>query len=100
MRPTAAIMLAVTVLAVGTAILANFSAAGADELNDLRADQQTIRSRIDQLAQPAGPQAGDQPGGSAATGAGSFPRSFLIPGTDTSVRVGGFVGGTMSYRPQ
>ena len=22
---------------------------------------------------------------------GSFPRSFLIPGTDTSIRVGGFV---------
>jgi hypothetical protein len=24
-----------------------------------------------------------------AVGAGSFPRSFLIPGTDTSIRVGG-----------
>ena len=27
--------------------------------------------------------------GSGAVGAGSFPRSFLIPGTDTSIRVGG-----------
>ena len=28
-------------------------------------------------------------GGAGAVGAGSFPRSFLIPGTDTSIRVGG-----------
>jgi hypothetical protein len=42
--------------------------------------------------------AGSEPGivGQAAapgvpTGGGSFPRSFLIPGTDTSIRVGGFV---------
>ena len=27
--------------------------------------------------------------GSGAVEAGSFPRSFLIPGTDTSIRVGG-----------
>jgi len=27
--------------------------------------------------------------GAGAVGAGSFPRSFLIPGTDTSIRVGG-----------
>ena len=30
------------------------------------------------------------PNGDAGTiGAGSFPRSFLIPGTDTSIRIGG-----------
>ena len=28
---------------------------------------------------------------------GSFPRSFLIPGTDTSIRVGGFVDETLDY---
>ena len=28
---------------------------------------------------------------------GSFPRSFLIPGTDTSIRVGGFVDLTSNY---
>jgi hypothetical protein len=28
-------------------------------------------------------------GGSSVVGAGSFPRSFLIPGTDTSIRIGG-----------
>ena len=27
--------------------------------------------------------------GSSAVGAGSFPRSLLIPGTDTSIRIGG-----------
>lgn len=28
-------------------------------------------------------------GGSGSVAAGSFPRSFLIPGTDTSIRIGG-----------
>ena len=28
---------------------------------------------------------------------GSFPRSFLIPGTDTSIRVGGFIDETLDY---
>jgi hypothetical protein len=27
--------------------------------------------------------------GSSVVGAGSFPRSFLIPGTDSSIRIGG-----------
>jgi hypothetical protein len=27
--------------------------------------------------------------GSSSVGAGSFPRAFLIPGTDTSIRIGG-----------
>ena len=37
------------------------------------------------------PSAGDEtsPSGSSVVGAGSFPRSFLIPGTDTSIRIGG-----------
>jgi hypothetical protein len=43
-----------------------------------------------------GPSSSRQIGGPAASlsapsvlGAGSFPRSFLIPGTDTSIRIGG-----------
>jgi hypothetical protein len=28
--------------------------------------------------------------GSGVARAGSFPRSFLIPGTETSIRIGGF----------
>lgn len=42
------------------------------------------------------PQIGNPAAGSSASfsaagivGAGSFPRSFLIPGTDTSIRLGG-----------
>ena len=40
---------------------------------------------------------GTQPVPGAALVGGSFPRSFLIPGTDTSIRVGGFVDMTALY---
>jgi hypothetical protein len=79
--------------------------ARADELADLRANQQLLQQRIDQLAQaqaqalPGETKAYPGPGGpmgahatpGVPVGGGSFPRSFLIPGTDTSIRVGGFV---------
>src|SRR5438445_11988642 len=67
------------------ALLAGPPAALADELSDLRANQELMQRRLDQLAQAPAPSA---PG--APTLAGSFPRSFLIPGTDTSLRIGGF----------
>src|SRR5215470_7806230 len=81
------------------ALLTGFSAASADELADLRANQELLQRRIDQLAQatkqyPAGAGStvlGTEPTPGAAMIGGSFPRSFLIPGTDTSIRVGGFV---------
>jgi hypothetical protein len=41
------------------------------------------------------------PENSAGTGVpapGSFPRSFLIPGTDTSVSISGFLGATGASR--
>src|SRR6516162_5117483 len=75
----------------------------ADELADLRANQELLQKRIDQLSQaapgsipipgqyvpgfgpPTGPAGPNQP-----VTSGSFPRSFLVPGTDTSLRVGGF----------
>src|SRR6266700_3394518 len=73
-------------------------AAQADELGDLRANQELLQQRLDQLAQaPISPVGGLYPGGPppASAGAGivggSFPRSFLIPGTDTSIRVGGAI---------
>jgi hypothetical protein len=77
--------------------------ARADELADLRANQELLQQRIDQLSQaapgsiplpgqyvpgygpPTGPAGPNQP-----VVSGSFPRSFLVPGTDTSLRVGGF----------
>jgi hypothetical protein len=48
-------------------------------------------------SQPPAVTGSPQTGGPAAsgntgrnvTGAGSFPRSFLIPGTETSIRIGG-----------
>ncbi|HEV8032198.1 MAG TPA: DcaP family trimeric outer membrane transporter [Stellaceae bacterium] len=95
------------------ALLTGLPSAKADELSDLRANQDLLQQRIDQLAQiPPG-------GGISAMGTrevpganlvgGSFPRSFLIPGTDTSLRVGGqiteivdywFTGGPANNSPQ
>src|SRR5437763_5626889 len=65
------------------------SAARADELADLRANQDLLQRRIDQLAQagPAAFPAPPGPGGPVL--AGSFPRSFVVPGTEVSLRVGG-----------
>ncbi len=90
------------------ALLTGLPGARADEMADLRANQQLLQQRIDQLAQAQAqglPQQKIAPGiaspmgtlavpGQAMAG-GSFPRSFLIPGTDTSIRVGGFVDITM-----
>src|SRR5438445_11779075 len=85
------------------ALLTDLSAASADELADLRANQELLQRRIDQLAQAAGGRPGVPGGygteavpGQALIG-GSFPRSFLIPGTETSIRVGGFVDETLDY---
>jgi hypothetical protein len=91
-------------LTAAIALLTGLPMASADELADLRANQELMQRRIDQLAaeqQAQLPETRIAPGiaspmGTAATpgvpvGGGSFPRSFLIPGTDTSIRVGGFV---------
>src|SRR5271165_6652451 len=103
---------AVSVLLVGTA------AARADELAALRAsqaalsaqqtalnrEQELLKARIDQLAQLPNP--GSNPGAPGAptpmapTGGGSFARSLLIPGTDTSIRVGGFIDESIFYYMQ
>jgi hypothetical protein len=68
--------------------------ARADELSQLRANNQLLQQRLDQLA-AAATAAPVRPG--TATLAGSFPRSFLIPGTDTSIRIGGFVRLNMNW---
>jgi hypothetical protein len=90
-------------LIAAIAFLAGSPASRADELADLRANQELLQHRIDQLSQAAPgsvPIPGQYvPGYGPPTGAsgpnqpvtsGSFPRSFLIPGTDTSLRIGGF----------
>src|SRR5271165_2671115 len=89
------------------ALLTGLPAASADELADLRANQELLKRRIDQLAQTPPPPPGTGygvPGGYGTAPVpgqpiigGSFPRSFLIPGTDTSIRVGGFVDETLDY---
>src|SRR6516165_9325784 len=81
-------------------------AASADELADLRANQELLQKRIDQLSQAPpqaapyvpgfGPETHKEVAGVTAVG-GSFPRSFLIPGTDTSLRIGGFVNGSVLW---
>ena len=100
-----------SVAAVGGSIAAILLLTGspvskADELADLRANQELLQKRIDQLSQappPSAPAPGQYvPGfGQQAPGAGagapivtgSFPRSFLVPGTDTSLRIGGYANG-------
>src|SRR5271169_1503572 len=63
------------------------SNARADELADLRANQELLQQRIEQISQGAvpgqyvpgfGPETQKKPSGTPVTG-GSFPRSFLIP---------------------
>jgi DcaP outer membrane protein/Porin subfamily len=73
-------------------------AAKADELADLRANQQALQQRIDQLAAAVNNKPEQQAavlGGPVVAGApsiaGSFPRSFLIPGTNTSIAISGYV---------
>src|SRR5258705_781445 len=72
--------------------------ATADELADLRANQELLQRRIDQLAQ-AGPAAFPAPGGGPGgpVMAGSFPRSFVIPGTEVSLRIGGQAVGSVIW---
>ncbi len=85
-------------LSAAIASLTGLPAASADELADLRANQELLQKRIDQLSQapPPGAPGPYVPGFGPETRpvakpvtTGSFPRSFLIPGTDTSLRIGG-----------
>ncbi len=89
----------------GAFLLLAAVASEADELSNLRQNQQILQKRIDQLpptdaATPA-PTRPDTDSASPASGqplpSGSFPRSFLIPGTNTSIRIGGAVDATGAY---
>lgn len=83
---------AIGALIAAMALLTSLPAAQADELAQLRANQQMLQQRIDQLEQIAQvPIAGSKAVPGTAALAGSFPRSFLIPGTNTSLRIGGFM---------
>src|SRR5438046_2324889 len=83
-------------LTAAVALITALRSARADELGDLRANQELLQRRIDQLAQvppPGAPPGG--PGGPVM--AGSFPRSFVVPGTEVSLRVGGQGVGTVVW---
>src|SRR5580700_1358808 len=95
-RGLAAIVLGLS--AAAFMMVSGLASARADELSDLRVNQQALQDRLDQLAQQPGqsPFPANAPPGTPVVN-GSFPRSFLIPGTDTSLRIGGFVQGQVVY---
>src|SRR5467141_3610099 len=76
------------------ALVTGLPSASADELADLRANQELLQRRVDQLAQ-AGPATGPGPGGPVLSG--SFPRSFVISGSEVSLRIGGQGVGSMIW---
>jgi hypothetical protein len=87
-------------------LFASACGAHADELSDLRANSELLQQRIDDINRvqagsdnASGLSAGGLSHGPAAAGAigGDFPRSFLIPGTDTSVSIGGSVGESLGW---
>ena len=103
-KRTIATMAALGGMTAAIALLSGQPSAKADELADLRANQQLLQQRLDQLAQAVPSPVGGLYGGgppSAVAGqpsiAGSFPRSFLIPGTDTSIRIGGRISENAVY---
>jgi hypothetical protein len=82
---------ALGVIALAFAMMTGLAGARADELSDLRANQELLQQRLDQLSQGAAPGAG------TPVTSGSFPRSFVIPGTETSLRIGGVVDARANY---
>ena len=94
----------IAMLGGSTAALAMLTGLAGARADDLQINQQLLDTRVDQLA-----AVGQNPGQgaqfsidqSAAAGApvtaGSFPRSILIPGTDTSMKVYGQVSEVMDY---
>ena len=91
-RRNTAIVLGLSAAAFVT--MSALSGARADELSDLRVNQQLLQDRLDQLSQ-AFP--GNTPSPGTPVLAGSFPRSFLIPGTDTSLRIAGTIDARVVY---
>ena len=98
-----------TIAALGSstaalAMLTGLAGARADELSDLRVNQQLLSERIDQIA-AVGLQPGQgavfsvdtNPAANAPVTAGSFPKSILIPGTETSLKVYGQITEIIDY---
>jgi hypothetical protein len=77
-------------LAAGLAL----PAAHADELSDLRANNVLLEQKLDQARALNGEIPAPHAGDGQNSLQGSFPGSFRVPGTQTSVRVGGNVTAT------
>jgi hypothetical protein len=110
--------ISIAALGGGAAALAMLTGLSSARADDLQINQQLLDTRVDQLAavgQGAGGSGNavfsiDQnPASGAAVTAGSFPRSILIPGTDTSIKIYGqmtevtdyfLTGGTPNGSPQ
>lgn len=67
--------------------------AAADEISDLQEQMRALTEKLRQIEakQNASDAGRATPAAASDDGKGSFPRSFKIPGTDTSLRVGGYV---------
>src|SRR5215469_10426230 len=95
---------AIAVFGGGTAALTMLTGLAGARADDLQANQRMLDARVDQLA-----AVGLQPGqgavfsvdqnaaAGAAVVAGSFPRSILIPGTDTSLKIYGQITEVLDY---
>src|SRR6516164_7432594 len=91
----------IAALGGGTAALAMLTGLAGARADDLQLNQQLLNTRVDQLA--AVGLAPDQfgvsqnPAAGSPVVAGSFPRSILIPGTDTSLKVYGQITEVLDY---
>ena len=95
---------AIALLGGSTAALAMLTGLAGARADDLKVNQQLLSERLDQLA-----AVGLQPGAGAYLGvdqnkaagapvtAGSFPRSILIPGTETSLKIYGQITEVLDY---
>jgi Porin subfamily len=91
----------VAALGGGTAALAMLTGLAGARADDLQLNQQLLNTRVDQLAAvglaPDIYSVNPNPAAGAPVTAGSFPRSILIPGTDTSIRIYGQITEIMDY---
>jgi hypothetical protein len=91
----------VAALGGGTAALAMLTGLAGARADDLQLNQQLLNTRVDQLAAvglaPDIYSTNANPAAGAPVTAGSFPRSILIPGTDTSLKVYGQITEIIDY---
>src|SRR5258708_24442539 len=85
MRTGRSVGIAPLTWAIPAFLMCGSGLAWADELADLRANQELLQRRVDQLAQVPPPPPGGGPGEPGM--AGSFPRSFGVSGTGEALPV-------------